>query len=461
MLEANARVHFVGAGGIGMSALALLLRQMGHTVYGSDLKSSPQTKRLQQHGAAIFIGPHDARNLRDTDLVVVSSAVNSDNPELVEARKRGISIIHRSELLAELMRKKKGIAVAGSHGKTTTTAMISMLLVDAGMDPTCLVGGVVAQLGSNARLGSGDYLVAETDESDRSFLRLFPQVAVITNIDLEHMVAYQSEADLMKAFQEFANKLPDPSRCVVCSDDHRVRRILPGIGGQPVTYGFRPPAQLAVEGLEHRFEGSKFRVVHEGRSWGEVSLNIPGVHNVLNSLAAVGVSLLLGIVPQVTIESLARFRGVGRRLEKKGSSAGVVFYDDYGHHPTEICATLAAAKESGRRLIVIFQPHRYTRTRDAFAGFAECFKEADVLFLVNIYSAGEPPLPGIDSVRLAEEISKAGHPAARFVEEDTVDDEVCRILRQGDLVLTVGAGDVYRVGESILKKWERQHGYRT
>ncbi len=461
MLESKSRVHFVGAGGIGMSALALLLRQMGHAVTGSDLKSSPQTKRLQDHGAEIFIGPHDARNLRDPYLVVVSSAVGADNSEVVEARKRGAKVIHRSELLEELMRHKKGIAVAGSHGKTTTTAMISMLLVDARMDPTCLVGGVVVQLNSNARLGGGEFLVAETDESDRSFLRLSPQVAVITNIDLEHMLAYRDEADLMSAFQEFANKLPDPSLCIVCSDDRRVLQILPRIAGRPITYGFQTGAQLTAENVEHRFQGSKFRVLHDGQAWGDVRLSIPGIHNVLNSLAAIGVSIVLGINPGKTIESLARFRGVARRLEKKGSCGGVVFYDDYGHHPTEIRATLAAAKESQRRVVVVFQPHRYTRTRDSFAAFTECFKDADVLFLLNIYSAGESPLQGIHSSRLAQEISRAGHPSVRFVEDDAVEDEVCRVLREGDLVLTVGAGDVYRVGEAILGKWEQQHGNRS
>ncbi|HEV8130017.1 MAG TPA: UDP-N-acetylmuramate--L-alanine ligase, partial [Acidobacteriota bacterium] len=441
MLEQKPHVHFVGAGGIGMSALALLLTQLGHTVSGSDLKASGQTRKLQEAGAQIFIGPHRLQNLQNAGLVVVSSAIAPDNPEVLEAKRKRIPVIHRSDLLAELMQGKKGIAIAGSHGKTTTTAMIAMLLIDTGFDPTCLVGGVVMQLARNARLGQSQYLIAETDESDRSFLKLQPEMVVMTNIDLEHMVSYRSEADLIAAFEQFAKKV-DPSRCVLCKEDPRVRQILPGLGGSPITYGFQQHAQLVSEGIVHRFGSSSFRVLREGRFWGQIQLNVSGIHNVLNSLAVIGISILLGIPSDKTILSLARFRGVARRLEKKGSAGGVDFYDDYGHHPTEIRATLAATRESGRRVIVIFQPHRYTRIRDSFEGFTRCFEDADLLFVLDIYSAGEPRLEGISSERLAQEITRAGHPAARFVAGHAVIGEVCNILRQGDLVLTIGAGDV-------------------
>ncbi|MBI4455617.1 MAG: UDP-N-acetylmuramate--L-alanine ligase [Acidobacteria bacterium] len=458
MLERKLRVHFVGVGGIGMSALALLLSELGHDVSGSDLRASSQTEKLRELGIEVFVGRHREQNLRNPDLVVVSSAVPDDNAEVVEAKRRGIHVASRGDLLAELMAEKRGIAVAGSHGKTTTTAMIAMLLLNAGLDPTCLVGGVVNQLGGNARLGKGEYLVAETDESDRSFLKLQPEMAVITNIDLEHMVAYRGEEELMSAFQQFANRLPDPSRCVLCVDDLRVRRILPGIHRHPITYGFRNSACLTAECIEETFQGSRFRVRRQGQIWGDVRLPVPGTHNVLNSLSVIGISLLLGIAPEMTLETLSHFGGVTRRMENKGSAGGVLFYDDYGHHPTEIQATLKTARSSRRRLVVIFQPHRYTRTRDLFAAFAGSFQDADVLFVMDIYSAGEDPLAGVSAARLAEAISRAGHPTARFAESWQIVEEVLKTLREGDLLLTVGAGDVYRVGEEILQRWRGNDG---
>ncbi|MBI2822312.1 MAG: UDP-N-acetylmuramate--L-alanine ligase, partial [Acidobacteria bacterium] len=442
MLKAGSRVHFVGVGGIGMSALAALLLKLDQEVSGSDLKASPQTEKLQDLGAVISVGSHQAANLKDPDLVVVSSAVPSANPEVVEARRRGIDVVHRSDLLAALMAGKRSIAVAGSHGKTTTTAMIGLLLVDAGLDPTCVVGGLVPQLGGNARLGRSDYLVVETDESDRSFLKLRPQMAVITNIDREHMAAYRDEENLLAAFQAFANGSADPSRCVVCVDDPRVRQILGGIEGRPVTYGLKTAACFTAEGVEQRFRSCTFRVRRETKVWGDVRLNIGGTHNVLNALSVVAISTLLDIAPETAVQSLGRFQGVARRMERKGASGGVEFYDDYAHHPTEIRATLAAAKQSGRRLVVVFQPHRYTRTRELFEAFASCFGDADALFILEIYPAGEPALQGITSARLAEEISRAGPVAARFVEDGAAVEEISSHLREGDMVLTLGAGDV-------------------
>ncbi|MBI3941112.1 MAG: UDP-N-acetylmuramate--L-alanine ligase [Acidobacteria bacterium] len=462
MLERQSRVHLVGIGGIGMSAIALLLARLGHEVAGSDLKASSQTERLKELGARVFIGEHRAGNLGDAELVITSSAVAQDNEEVREAGRRGIPVVHRGDVLAELMTRQKGIAVAGSHGKTTTAAMIAVLLVDAGRDPSCLVGGVVAQLGGNARLGRGEFLVAETDESDRSFLKLRPQMAVITNIDLEHMATYRDEEDLVSSFQEFIARLPDPSQCVLCLEDARIRRILSRIPGKPVTYGLKGnSAELTAECLEQSFYGSTFRVWRKGRIWGDVRLHVAGSHNILNSLSVIGISLLLGIAPEATLQSLSRFEGVARRMERKGAAGGVVFYDDYAHHPTEIRATLSAARKSDRRLVVIFQPHRYTRTREAFADFATCFEDADVLFLLDIYPAGEAPLAGITASRLAEEVMRAGHDSVQFVPKEGAVRGILSSLKKGDLLLTLGAGDVYTLGEEILGKWSVRHGGRS
>ncbi|HEY2932569.1 MAG TPA: UDP-N-acetylmuramate--L-alanine ligase [Acidobacteriota bacterium] len=458
MLEKKSHVHFVGIGGIGMSGLALLLADMGHQVSGSDLKSSPQVQQLTARGARVSLGAHRAENVENPDFVVISSAVGADNPEVKEARRRGISVIHRGDLLARLMNEKRGIGIAGSHGKTTTTAMISMILLDAGLDPTCLVGGSVVQIGSNARIGRGEYLVAETDESDRSFLKLRPRCAVITNIDLEHMGAYRDEEDLVQAFADFAGAA-DAGGCVVCIDDERTTRILPRIKGQPVTYGWTRGADICAPNAFMDFvRGSNFPVIIGGKLWRQVRLPVPGIHNVLNSLAAVAVARLIGVDDDLIVESLSRFRGVARRMEKKGEAGGVWFYDDYGHHPTEIRATLWAAKDSRRRLVVLFQPHRYTRTRDAFDAFLGCFKDADQLFVTDIYAASEPPIEGVTGERLVSAITGAGHGGATFVPDTEVEQRVAAALREGDLFITIGAGDVYRFGERILQRRKDEYG---
>ena len=461
VLGRKSRVHFVGIGGIGMSALASLLVELGHQVSGSDLRMFSEARELRGRGAVIAVCGHGLHNLQRPDLVVVSSAVPADNVEVVEARRRQVSVVPRGDLLAALMASRRGIAVAGSHGKTTTTAMIATMLLDAGKDPTCIVGGLVPQLGGNARLGRGEFLVAEADESDRSFLRLRPEIGIITNIDLEHITAYRDEEDLVSAFRDFANSLPDTARCVVCADDARVRRVIGGIRSAPFTYGFQEGAGLTGELQRLFFGGSVFRVRRGRTVWGDVTLQVSGAHNVLNALSAVGTSLLLGLPTQGTIESLARFRGVARRLERKGSARGVAFYDDYGHHPAEVRATLEAARSSGRRLVVLFQPHRFSRTRDLMAEFATCFEAANELFVTDIYAAGETPVPGVSAVCLTEEIRRAGHRAARYVARAEVVESVCRCLQPGDLVLTLGAGDVDRLGEEILQEWSAEHGHKS
>src|ERR1700675_4514874 len=406
------RIHFVGIGGIGMSGIAELLLNLGYKVSGSDLKSSPVTQRLAGLGAAIFEG-HQADNIAGAEVVVASSAIASSNPEVSQAHQRHIPVIQRAEMLAELMRLKYGIAIAGMHGKTTTTSMVAAVLAAGGLDPTVVVGGRVDALGSNARIGKSEYLVAEADESDRSFLKLSPVLSVVTNIDREHMDCYRNMRDVKKAFLDFMDRVPFYGVVVVCNDDAPLRKLFPQIRRRTVTYGTRRGSDFQIKLGKSTFESaerqpiSHFRVAYGERDLGEFRLHVPGVHNVLNATAAIAVGIGLDITADDVRGALESFRGVDRRFQLRGKSAGVSVIDDYGHHPTEIRATLAAARQCGfGKIHVIFQPHRYTRTRDLMDEFATAFQDADSLAVLDIYAASETPIEGITGEALARRISE-------------------------------------------------------
>jgi UDP-N-acetylmuramate--alanine ligase len=441
-------VHFVGIGGIGMSGIAELLENLGYHVTGSDLRRSEITDRLAAMGVGIWVG-HDARHVGDADVVVVSSAIASDNPEVAEARARHVPVIPRAEMLAELMRLRVGIAVAGAHGKTTTTSMVAVMLERAGLDPTAVIGGRLSAFGSNARLGRGQYIVVEADESDRSFLKLSPAVAVVTNIDLEHVEAYGSFERLVEAFAEFADRVPFYGAVVACADDPAIRGLLPRLARRAITYGFADHAD--VRGVQPESDGTsgrcrvRYRVrgVPDGAGEGQIRLAVPGRHNLQNALAAVAVGVELG-VPFDRIEAaLSDFRGVERRYQTRGEVRGVRVVDDYAHHPTEIAAVLAAARDGHPfRLVVVFQPHRYTRTRDLLAAFGPALALADVVVLTDIYPAGEVPIPGVTIDTLAEMVRPSVADLHLVRRLDDVPDEVTRLVRPGDLVMTLGAGSI-------------------
>ena len=444
-------LHFTGIGGIGMSGIAEVLLNLGYTISGSDLKMSPVTERLAGLGAKIYEG-HDAANVAGAKALVVSSAVDEQNPEVQEARRLQIPVIPRGELLAELMRLKYGIAVAGSHGKTTTTSMAATVLNHAGLDPTVVVGGRVGTLGSNARVGHSDFLVVEADESDRSFLKLAPILAVVTNIDREHLDCYSSLDDIRASFIEFVNKVPFYGAAILCLDDANVQSILPSIRRRTITYGVSAQAGLQITDMTCGQEGSDFRLRGRRGDLGSFRLNVPGEHNVLNATAAVAVALELDVSPGVIREGLAAFNGVDRRFQLRGRERGVTVIDDYGHHPTEIRATLAAARLSGyRRILVIFQPHRYTRTFHLMDEFGGAFHQADQLFVLDIYAASEKPMPGVTAQALVDRIRSFGHRSAEYAGSlDGAVDAVMGVVREGDLVLTLGAGNVWQAGDRIL-----------
>jgi len=451
-------LHFVGIGGIGMSGLAEVLLNLGYEISGSDLRLSPVTERLEKLGAKIWQG-HDAAHVDDAKVVVISSAVSEDNPEVQEARRRQIPVIPRGELLAELMRLKYGIAVAGSHGKTTTASMLATVLSSAGLDPTVVVGGRVSTMGgSNARVGRSDLLVVESDESDGSFLKLAPILAVITSIDREHLDHYRDLDHVLEAFLDFANRVPFYGAAVVCLDDENVQRILPRITRRTITYGRSAQAALVVSGIRPERFASVFRLRRRGEDLGEFRLNIPGEHNVLNAAAAVGVALELGVEPEKVREGLARFQGVDRRFQKRGEAAGVTVVDDYGHHPTEIRATLETARQCGyERILVLFQPHRYTRTHLLMDDFARSFHQADAVFLTDIYAASEEPIEGVTAELLAERIREHGHRAVSYEGPlEKAAEAVAAAARPGDLILTLGAGSVSQAGAAILGHLRRR-----
>ena len=445
-------VHFVGIGGSGMSGIAEVLLNLGYTVSGSDMKRSAVTDRMATQGARIFEG-HAAANIHGAHVVVTSTAVRADNPEVVAARRAGVPVIPRAEMLAELMRLKYGIAVAGSHGKTTTTSMVAFVLDRGGLDPTVVVGGRLAVLGSGARLGKGDFMVAEADESDRSFLKLSPTLAVVTNIDREHLDTYRDLADIQDAFVGFVNKVPFYGAAVVCLDDAPVQDVLPRIERRVITYGLSPQAEVAARGVALGAAGSQFTVVVGAQERGVIHLNVPGAHNVVNALAAVAVGLDLDIAFDHVRAGLEAFTGVDRRFQIRGEADGVTVVDDYGHHPTEIQATLEslARLAAGRRTVVLFQPHRYTRTKHLWDEFGRAFHKADVVLLADIYAAGEEPIVGVSAAALADSISGRGHRGVRYAGDmKAAAAELIREVKPGDVVLTLGAGSVWSAGEELL-----------
>src|SRR5438477_6880935 len=458
MFKRYQQIHFVGIGGAGMSGIAEILLNLGYRVTGSDLRRSESIERLETLGAKVFIG-HEALHVEGAHVVVYSSAVARDNVEIQAARRRAIPVIPRAEMLAELMRLKYGIAVAGTHGKTTTTSMIGAVLAEGRYDPTIIVGGRVTSLGSNVRLGQGDFLVAEADESDGSFLKLAPTLAVVTTVDAEHLDHYGTLEAIREAFVRFVNKVPFYGSAVLCLDQPNIQMLIPRIEKRIITYGLESSADLVARRLSLSGMTSRFEVYQRGGLLGECTLQIPGRHNVLNALAAIGVGLEIEI-PFVTVErALAGFAGVQRRFQIRGRAAGVTVVDDYGHHPAEIRATLAAAKAGfDCRTVTVFQAHRYTRTRDLKTEFLTAFNQADVLVVMDIYPAGEPPIPGVSAEDLAEGIRAHGHRNVTFLGSDRarIVEYVTEISRPGDLIVTLGAGDVSQLGPDILRRLEAE-----
>lgn len=454
-------IHFVGVGGIGMSGLAEVLLNLGYQVRGSDLRSSEITRRLKSLGGDIRL-LHDAANVAGTDVVVISSAVSSDNPEVVAARERKIPVIRRAEMLAELMRFKFGIAVGGTHGKTTTTSIIATMLARADLDPTVVVGGKVNKLGSNAKLGQGPYLVAEADESDASFLQLTPTIAIITNIDPEHLDHYKNGIEEIRdAFVSFVNRIPFYGLAVLCIDHPGVQAILPRVERRFVTYGLSAQADYHARNLAFSGPVTSFDLVHRGRFVQAITLRMLGEHNVKNALAAVAVADELGIPFELAREGLEEFDGVDRRFTQRGVVSGIMVVDDYGHHPEEIRATLRGARQAypDRRMVVVFQPHRFTRTRDLADDFATAFNEADLLWVCPIYAAGEAAIEGVTSASLAARIREHGHRSVHVVSGiDDLARDLLPVLAPGDLVITLGAGDITRAGGLILQELRKSSG---
>lgn len=445
------RIHLVGIGGSGMSGIAEVLLSSGYAVSGSDLKHSVVTERLRRLGAAIQEG-HKAENVHGAHVVVTSSAVRPDNVEVVEAHRLKIPVIPRAEMLAELMRLKYGIAVAGAHGKTTTTSMVAAVLAAAGLDPTFVVGGRVNHAGANARLGQGEYMVVEADESDRSFLLLAPVIAVVTTIDREHLDQYRSLDDIHGAFLQFVNRVPFYGSVILCLDEPEVQAILPDVKRPVITYGTSSQADLVITGVNLKGLSSEFRLVYHGEDLGLFHLpSPPGIHNVRNAAAAAAVGLALNVPAELIRAGLEKFAGVGRRFEIRGTFSGVTLIDDYGHHPAEIRATLDAARGCDyKRLLVLFQPHRYTRTQHLWEEFCRAFNQADVLVVTEIYAAGESPIEGISGERLAAAISAAGHKNIVYTSTMQAGMEyMLREARPGDAVLTIGAGSIGRVLDQL------------
>ena len=470
VLGKTRRIHFVGVGGIGMSGIAELLANLDYVVSGSDARRSAVTDRLESLGVTVQVG-HAAANVGEADVVVYSSAVRPDNPEVAEATRRRIPVIPRAEMLAELMRLRFGIAVAGAHGKTSTTSMVALVLEQAGLDPTAVIGGRLSAFGSNARLGSGKYMVAEADESDRSFLKLSPSIAVITNIDREHMDAYGSFRDLQQAFIDFANKVPFYGAVVACADDAELSRVMPSFKRRVIRYGINPPEgghhTIVARDVTLEGYGSRCTIEHRERrggagstTLGELTLAVPGRHSVLNALAAVAVGLELDVPFAKIAAALAGFRGAERRFEQRGVVNGITVVDDYGHHPTEIAAVLAAARAGKpQRIVVAFQPHRYTRTRDLMDEFGAALATADEVVLTAIYAASEEPLPGITIEALAGTINDRRSTPVHVVPKlEDMAARVADLARPGDLVITLGAGSIASLAGQLVAELERRYG---
>ena len=448
MFRENQNIHFVGIGGSGMSGIAEVLINLGHKVSGSDLKKTDVTDHLKSIGAIIFIG-HKAANIKDSDVVVMSTAISKNNPEVVAALKKKIPVITRIEMLVELARLKYAVTIAGTHGKTTTTSLTSLILDEGGFDPTIVIGGRLKNLKTSTRLGKGDFIVAEADESDGSFLKLSPVITVITNIDNDHLDYYGSMENLKDAFIKHINSVPFYGAAVVCSDNEIIREITPKITRKYITYGFIGKPDIKASNIKVQKECTSFDVIYKNKKIGNVCIKIPGRHNILNSLAAIGVGLRLNIPFSLIAKAINKFNGVGRRLEIKGEKNGIIVIDDYGHHPTEVAATLKAVKDfwPKRRLVVLFQPHRYTRTQNLFKEFGKSFSDADIVKVLDIYPAGEKHIKGVSSDLILKSLKKNKSNAEHFSDLKTF----LSILSEGDIVLTLGAGDVWKKGEELLK----------
>ncbi len=459
MYRKTKHIHFVGIGGIGMSGIAELLVNLGYRVSGSDLGQSRITENLARQGCTVYVG-HRREWMTGASVVVTSSAIAADNPEVLAAREQGVPVIMRAEMLAELMRLKRfGIAVAGSHGKTSTSSMVSWMMAQAGLDPTIVIGGKVDCLGGNAKLGQGEFLVAEADESDGSFLKLSPVLEVITNIDLEHLDYYTDIDHIKASFLQFTDKIPFYGAAIICLDDPHVAEILPAIKKRVITYGLTAQADLYAERISFDQGRVRFIVKREMETLGEVNLAPPGMHNVYNALATISVGLELEISFQVIAEALASFAGVQRRMEHKGTVSGITVLDDYGHHPTEIRATLSAIKQAWpeKRLVVLFQPHRYSRTKGLFKEFLTCFHQADILVLTDIYAASEEPIEGVNSEQLMNRIQQHGQRHTTYIADlNELAEQVRPMLSPGDLVLSLGAGSIVKAAEDLLALLSRE-----
>ena len=453
MYQSNYHIHFVGIGGIGMSGIAELLLSLGYKISGSDLKLSPITQRLEKKGARIFQG-HSKGQITDANVIVTSSAIALENPEVVQAKKLGIPIIPRAEMLAELMRIKYSIAISGAHGKTSTTSMIAQILNHAGLDPTVIIGGLLQGLDTNALHGSGEFIVAEADESDGSFLKYAPAIAAVTNIDLEHLDFYKDIEDIKDNFVKFINSVPFYGLAILCLDNEHIQDILPRIHVRHTTFGMAAQSDLQARDISFQEGKSQFSVFHHDVCLGEINLNIAGQHNISNALAGIAAALELKIPFETIKEALEEMQGVKRRLEIKGTKKGIMVMDDYGHHPTEIMATLTAVRESyqDKRILVVFQPHRYTRTQALFDEFTRSFYQSDILIILPIYAASETPIPGVDSQSLCQGIMDHGHKDVSFAPDFTQAlSMITHKVKKDDMVLTLGAGDIYTLGEKLVE----------
>lgn len=448
MFNKEQKIHFVGIGGSGMSGIAEVLLNLGHKVSGSDIKKTEITQHLKDLGAKIYIG-HSADNIKNIDVVVTSTAISKDNPEVIQASKNKIPIIPRIEMLAELARLKYAITVAGTHGKTTTTSLTSMVLDAGGLDPTIVIGGKLKNLKSSARLGKGEYIVAEADESDGSFLKLSPVITVVTNIDNDHLDYYGDMTNLKEAFVKHINSVPFYGCAIVCTDNPLIKEILPKITRKYITYGFTGNPDITAIDISATDGSIEFQVVYKGKKLGRISLKVLGKHNILNALAAIGVGLQFNIAFTSIKNALNNYAGVGRRMEIKGEKNGITVIDDYGHHPTEINATLAAIKYNWpkRKLVVIFQPHRYTRTKNLYKDFGAALKKADVVYVMDIYSAGEKPIDGVTADLIVKSAIENKCEVCKFNNIENI----AKTLKTGDILLTIGAGNVWQQGEELLK----------
>ena len=446
------KLHFVGIGGIGMSGIAEVLINLGYQVSGSDLKESDITRRLGSLGGIIAYG-HRAENVDEVDVVVTSTAVNLQNPEVQEANRRKIPVIPRAEMLAELMRMKYGIAIAGTHGKTTTTSMVATVLSHGKIDPTVVIGGRLDSIGSNAKLGQGEFLVAEADESDGSFLKLSPTIAVVTNVDEDHLDFYSGIDEIRATFVDFINKVPFYGLVVLCLDDENLQGMIPDVKKRLVTYGLSSQADFMASEIEHEGDQTSFLVRYRGEALGRLSIRMPGRHNVLNALAAVAVAMELDMPFAAIAEGFQDFGGVGRRFEIKGEAQGIMVVDDYGHHPVEIKATLGAARGGwNRRLVAVFQPHRYSRTEALYVDFLTAFYQADHVAVMDVYAAGEDVRPEVTAEKLAEGISEHGHKSCCYTGDVVATVEHLQaVLQPGDIIITLGAGNVWQVGAELMK----------